>query len=49
VGSPLVGLVMTRYVIRIEPLASTPAEVLVAAVGPTLRRYGTGDIGGPPG
>jgi AcrR family transcriptional regulator len=49
VGSQLVGLVMTRYVIRIEPLASTPAEVLVAAVGPTLQRYITGDIGGPPG
>jgi AcrR family transcriptional regulator len=49
VASQLVGLIMARYVIRIEPLASTPAEVLVAAVGPTLQRYITGDIGGPRG
>jgi AcrR family transcriptional regulator len=47
VASQLVGLIMARYVIRIEPLASTPAPVLVAAVGPTLQRYITGDIGGP--
>jgi AcrR family transcriptional regulator len=49
VASQLVGLIMARYVIGIEPLASTPAAVLVAAVGPTLQRYITGDIGGPPG
>jgi AcrR family transcriptional regulator len=47
VASQLVGLIMARYVIRIEPLASTPAPVLVAAVGPTLQRYITGDIGVP--
>jgi AcrR family transcriptional regulator len=47
VASQLVGLIMARYVIRIEPLASTPAPVLVAAIGPTLQRYITGDIGGP--
>jgi AcrR family transcriptional regulator len=45
VASQLVGLIMARYVIRIEPLASTPAPVLVAAIGPTLQRYITGDIG----
>jgi len=45
VASQLVGLVMARYVIRIEPLASTPAPVLVAAIGPNLQRYITGDIG----
>jgi AcrR family transcriptional regulator len=48
VASQLVGLIMARYVIRIEPLASTPAGVLVTAIGPTLQRYLTGDIGGPP-
>jgi AcrR family transcriptional regulator len=45
VASQLVGLIMSRYVIRLEPLASTPSEVLVAAVGPTLQRYLTGDVG----
>jgi AcrR family transcriptional regulator len=44
VASQLVGLIMSRYVIRLEPLASTPPEVLVAAVGPTLQRYLTGDV-----
>jgi AcrR family transcriptional regulator len=45
VASQLIGLIMARYVIRVEPLASTPAEVLVAAVAPTLQRYISGDIG----
>jgi AcrR family transcriptional regulator len=45
VASQLVGLIMSRYVLRVEPLASARAEVLVAAVGPTLQRYLTGDLG----
>jgi AcrR family transcriptional regulator len=44
VGSQLVGLIMTRYVIRVEPLASAPAAQVAAAIGPTLQRYLTGDI-----
>jgi AcrR family transcriptional regulator len=43
VAAQLVGLVMARYVLKIEPLASTPADSLVATVGPTLQRYLTGD------
>jgi AcrR family transcriptional regulator len=39
VASQMAGLGLTRYIIKIEPLASTPAEVLVAAVGPTVQRY----------
>ena len=39
VASQLIGVVMARYVLRLEPLASTPAEVLVATYGPTLQRY----------
>jgi hypothetical protein len=38
------GLVVSRYVLRLEPLASAPAEELVAAVGPTLQRYLTGPV-----
>jgi AcrR family transcriptional regulator len=51
VASQLVGLVMTRYVLRIEPLASATADELVEAVAPTLQRYLTGDVvlpGGAP-
>jgi AcrR family transcriptional regulator len=45
VGSQIVGLMMARYIIRVEPLASAPPAQLVAAVGPTVQRYLTGDIG----
>jgi AcrR family transcriptional regulator len=44
VASQLVGLVMSRYVLRIEPLASAPAEAVVHAVAPTLQRYLTGEV-----
>jgi AcrR family transcriptional regulator len=49
VASQLVGLIVTRYIIRIEPLASAPPGVVVAAIAPTLQRYITGDLGGLPG
>jgi AcrR family transcriptional regulator len=45
VGSQLVGLLMARAVVAVEPLASAPAEVVVAAVGPTIQRYLAGDLG----
>ncbi|MGH3094704.1 MAG: TetR family transcriptional regulator [Streptosporangiales bacterium] len=41
-GSQLMGIALARYVVRIEPLASTPAETLAARVGPTLQHYLTG-------
>ncbi len=43
VGSQLMGLAMMRYVARIEPLASTPADQLAAFVGPTIQRYLTAE------
>jgi AcrR family transcriptional regulator len=43
-GSQMVGLIMARYVVRVEPLAQCDPEMLVAAVGPTLQRYLTGDV-----
>jgi AcrR family transcriptional regulator len=48
VGSQLIGLMMARYIIRVEPLASAPAAQVAAAVGPTLQRYLTGDIAAVP-
>ena len=47
VASQLIGLVMARYVLQLEPLASASPESLVAAIGPTVQRYLTGDV--PPG
>jgi AcrR family transcriptional regulator len=47
-GSQLIGLMMARYIIRVDPVASAPAAQLAAAVGPTLQRYLTGDIAAVP-
>ena len=46
VGSQMIGLVMARYVVRIEPLASADPQTVIAAVAPTLQRYLTGPITG---
>ncbi len=43
-GSQVVGVIMARYVVRVQPLASADRETLVAALGPTLQRYLTGDV-----
>jgi AcrR family transcriptional regulator len=44
VASQVVGLGFARYVIGLEPLASASTEDLVAAIGPTVQRYLTGDL-----
>ena len=44
VASQLIGMVMVRYVLRLEPLASASPESVVAAIGPTVQRYLTGDV-----
>lgn len=45
VATQMVGLMMVRYVIRLEPLASAaPAEV-VRLIAPNVQRYLTGDLG----
>jgi hypothetical protein len=44
VGSQFVGLAIMRFIARLEPLASASVDELVAAVGPTVQRYLTGEI-----
>jgi AcrR family transcriptional regulator len=44
VASQVVGLGFARYVLGLEPLAAATTEDLVAAIGPTVQRYLTGDI-----
>ena len=39
IASQVIGMATMRYVLRLEPLASAPAEVVVAALAPTLRQY----------
>jgi AcrR family transcriptional regulator len=48
VGSQIIGLAMARYIVRVEPLASAPAAQVAAAIGPTLQRYLTGNVGAAP-
>ena len=44
VASQVFGLVVLRYVLAVEPLASAPAEELVATYAPTLQRYLVGEL-----
>ncbi len=43
-ASQIVGLVMVRYVICAEPLASLPARELISQLGPTFQRYLVGPL-----
>jgi AcrR family transcriptional regulator len=38
-GSSLIGLAMLRYVVKLEPLASTPSDQIARWVGPAVQRY----------
>jgi AcrR family transcriptional regulator len=44
VASQVIGLGFTRFLLRLEPIASASIEDLVAAVGPVVQRYLTGDM-----
>jgi AcrR family transcriptional regulator len=44
VASQLLGLVLVRYLIRLDPVASMPVDEVVATYGPTLQRYLTGEL-----
>jgi AcrR family transcriptional regulator len=42
IAAQLLGLALCRYILRLEPLASLPADEVVAAVAPSIQRYLTG-------
>jgi AcrR family transcriptional regulator len=44
VATQMAGLGMIRYIIKVEPLASMPAEDVVRLVGPTIQRYLEGPL-----
>ncbi|ORW85282.1 TetR family transcriptional regulator [Mycobacterium sp. IEC1808] len=44
VASQLVGVVMARYILELEPFKSLPADVIARTVAPNLQRYLTGDL-----
>ncbi len=43
-GAQLVGLMMARYVVGVEPLASAPRETIIGTIGPVIQRYLAGDL-----
>ncbi|WP_373201791.1 TetR/AcrR family transcriptional regulator [Mycobacterium marinum] len=44
VASQLLGVVMARHIVKIEPFASLPADQVAQAIAPTLQRYLTGEL-----
>lgn len=48
IGSQLFGLLLVRYVLRLEPVASASRDALAAWYGPTFQRYATGDLAADP-
>jgi AcrR family transcriptional regulator len=44
VQSQLVGVIMTRYILKVEPLASISTNKLIEYLAPTLQRYLTGNL-----
>lgn len=44
VASQLMGVVMARYIIKVEPFASLPTEQIIETIAPNLQRYLTGDL-----
>ncbi|GAA2651601.1 TetR/AcrR family transcriptional regulator [Paractinoplanes durhamensis] len=44
VATQIAGMIMARYVLKIEPLASAEPELLVAAMGPNVQRFLNGPI-----
>ena len=44
VASQLVGVVMARYILQLEPFASLPPDQIAKTIAPNLQRYLTGDL-----
>ncbi|OBI91286.1 TetR/AcrR family transcriptional regulator [Mycobacterium asiaticum] len=44
VASQLMGVVMARYIVKIEPFASLPTDQIARTIAPNLQRYLTGEL-----
>jgi AcrR family transcriptional regulator len=42
--SQMAGLILTRYVVGLEPIASMPAETVVSSYAPVVQHFLTGDL-----
>ncbi|GAB17123.1 putative TetR family transcriptional regulator [Gordonia effusa NBRC 100432] len=43
-ATQMLGLIVTRYIVQLEPIASMPLDEVAQKVGPTLQRYLTDDL-----
>lgn len=46
VASQLVGIVVARYILELDPIKSLPADRIAETIGPNLQRYLTGELPG---
>ncbi|MGO4446208.1 TetR/AcrR family transcriptional regulator [Mycobacterium sp. 2YAF39] len=46
VASQLVGVVMARYILELDPFKSLPVEQIAETIAPNLQRYLTGELPG---
>jgi AcrR family transcriptional regulator len=46
VASQLVGVVIARYILELDPFKSLPVEQIAATIAPNLQRYLTGELPG---
>ena len=46
VASQLVGVMVARYILELDPFASLPIEQIAQTIAPNLQRYFTGDLPG---
>ncbi|MGV9801387.1 TetR/AcrR family transcriptional regulator [Mycobacterium sp. NPDC003449] len=46
VASQLVGVVMARYILELDPFKSLPVDQIADTIAPNLQRYLTGDLPG---
>jgi AcrR family transcriptional regulator len=44
VATQMAGLALIRYIVKVEPMASMPAEDVIRHVGPTIQRYLEGPL-----
>jgi len=44
VATQIGGVIMMRYILKIEPVASLPPATVAALIGPTIQRYITGTL-----
>jgi AcrR family transcriptional regulator len=47
VASQLIGVLMARYILQLEPFASLPPKQIADTIAPNLQRYLTGDLPAP--